>query len=236
MSASREIPPSCRKMESMNNQTETLSSKSKRELKHLKEEVGSKLRVFPDFPKPGIRFMDRKDFRTKASKTSYRSQYRKLDLRDVMVLMRYPLLLEELYAAIAEHARVEIPVTIDAVAGLEARGFLFGPQIAMILKVPFVPIRKKDVIEVQEDAIKQGSKVLLVDDLLATGGSLKAAASLVEKAGGDVAEAFTLIELAYLKPREHMPEHIPVAEWEGMLPTIAIEDVSLSPDKKSTLF
>ncbi|KAM3721308.1 Adenine phosphoribosyltransferase [Dirofilaria immitis] len=214
--------------ESMNNQTETLSSKSKRELKHLKEEVGSKLRVFPDFPKPGIRFMDRKDFRTKASKTSYRSQYRKLDLRDVMVLMRYPLLLEELYAAIAEHARVEIPVTIDAVAGLEARGFLFGPQIAMILKVPFVPIRKKgklpgktykevyqkeygeDVIEVQEDAIKQGSKVLLVDDLLATGGSLKAAASLVEKAGGDVAEAFTLIELAYLKPREHMPEHIPV--------------------------
>ncbi|KAM3721309.1 Adenine phosphoribosyltransferase [Dirofilaria immitis] len=190
--------------ESMNNQTETLSSKSKRELKHLKEEVGSKLRVFPDFPKPGIRFID------------------------VMVLMRYPLLLEELYAAIAEHARVEIPVTIDAVAGLEARGFLFGPQIAMILKVPFVPIRKKgklpgktykevyqkeygeDVIEVQEDAIKQGSKVLLVDDLLATGGSLKAAASLVEKAGGDVAEAFTLIELAYLKPREHMPEHIPV--------------------------
>uniref|UniRef100_A0A8R1Y1U3 Adenine phosphoribosyltransferase n=1 Tax=Onchocerca volvulus TaxID=6282 RepID=A0A8R1Y1U3_ONCVO len=148
--------------------------------------------------------------------------------RDVMVLMRHPLLLEELCAAVAEHARVEIPVTINAVAGLEARGFLFGPQIAMILKVPFVPIRKKgklpgktykeiyqkeygeDIIEVQEDAIKQGSKILLVDDLLATGGSLKAAASLVEKAGGDVAEAFTLIELAYLEPRKHMPEHIPV--------------------------
>ncbi|EJW83708.1 adenine phosphoribosyltransferase [Wuchereria bancrofti] len=96
----------------------------------------------------------------------------------------------------------------------------------MMLKVPFVPIRKKgklpgrthkevyqkeygeDVIEVQEDAIKQGSKILLVDDLLATGGSLKAAVSLVEKAGGDVAGAFTLIELAYLEPRKYLPGHI----------------------------
>uniref|UniRef100_A0A915PWX9 Adenine phosphoribosyltransferase n=1 Tax=Setaria digitata TaxID=48799 RepID=A0A915PWX9_9BILA len=183
---------------------EEVFSRSKRDLIHLKEEIESRLRMFPDFPKPGIRFID------------------------VMVLMRYPLLLEELCAAIADHARAEIPVKIDAVAGLEARGFLFGPQIAMSLKVPFVPIRKKgklpgktykevymkeygeDVIEIQEDAIKKGSKVLLVDDLLATGGSLKAAALLIEKAGGDVAEAFTLIELAYLKPREHIPGHIPV--------------------------
>ncbi|VDN24875.1 unnamed protein product [Gongylonema pulchrum] len=67
-----------------------------------------------------------------------------------------------------------------------------------------------DVIEVQVDAISQGSKVLLVDDLLATGGSLRAAVSLIEKAGGDVAEAFTLIELAYLSPRKHIPEHIPI--------------------------
>ncbi|EFO16645.1 adenine phosphoribosyltransferase [Loa loa] len=187
----------------MNNQAETLLS-SKRELKCLEKEVGSKLRVFSDFPRPGIKFID------------------------VMLLMRHPLLLEELCAAIAEHARAEIPVKIDAVAGLEARGFLFGPQIAMILKVPFVPIRKKgklpgkthkeiyqkeygeDVIEIQEDAISQGSKILLVDDVLATGGSLKAAISLVEKAGGDVAEAFTLIELAYLEPRKHLPEHVSI--------------------------
>uniref|UniRef100_A0A0R3RQJ9 Adenine phosphoribosyltransferase n=1 Tax=Elaeophora elaphi TaxID=1147741 RepID=A0A0R3RQJ9_9BILA len=187
----------------MNNQAETLSA-NRRELKCLKEEVGSKLRIFPDFPKPGIKFVD------------------------MMALMRYPLLLEELCVAIAEYVRVEIPVTVDAIAGLEARGFLFGPQIAMILKVPFVPIRKKgklpgktykeiynkeygeDIIEVQEDAIKQGSKVLLMDDLLATGGSLKAAISLVEKAGGNVAGTFTLIELAYLEPRKHMPGHIPI--------------------------
>ncbi|KAL3997913.1 Phosphoribosyl transferase domain family protein [Acanthocheilonema viteae] len=188
----------------MTDQAEIPSSQSKRELKCLKEEVGSKLRVFPDFPKPGIKFID------------------------VMVLMRYPLLLKELCAAIAEYVRIEIPVAIDAIASLEARGFLFGLQIAMILKVPFIPIRKKgklpgktykevyqkeygeDIIEVQEDAIKQGSKILLVDDLLATGGSLKAAISLIEKAGGNVAGTFTLIELAYLEPRKHMPEHVPV--------------------------
>uniref|UniRef100_A0AAF5Q160 Adenine phosphoribosyltransferase n=2 Tax=Wuchereria bancrofti TaxID=6293 RepID=A0AAF5Q160_WUCBA len=195
-------PAPCNRLAKCADRYQTETSKSKHQLECLKEEVGSKLRIFPDFPKPGIKFVD------------------------VMVLMRYPLLLEELCAAVAQHARVEMPVTIDAVAGLEARGFLFGPQIAMMLKVPFVPIRKKgklpgrthkevyqkeygeDVIEVQEDAIKQGSKILLVDDLLATGGSLKAAVSLVEKAGGDVAGAFTLIELAYLEPRKYLPGHI----------------------------
>ncbi|VDN01476.1 unnamed protein product [Thelazia callipaeda] len=173
------------------------------ELQCLKNKVKEKLQVYPDFPKPGIKFID------------------------IMPLLRYPLLLEHLCEAIAKHAQTEIPVKIDAVAALEAR-FLFGPQIAFILKVPFVPIRKKgklpgkthklayqkeygeDVIEVQEDAISQGTKVLLVDDLLATGGTLKAAALLVEKAGGDVAEAFTLIELAYLNPRKNLPEHIPI--------------------------
>ncbi|CAG9540333.1 unnamed protein product [Cercopithifilaria johnstoni] len=186
----------------MSNQAGTLSSESKCKLECLKEEVRSKLRVFPDFPQLGIKFID------------------------VMVLMRYPLLLKNLCAAIAEYVRVEMQV--DAVVALEARGFLFGPQIAMILEVPFVPIRKKDklpgktykeiyqkeygedIIEMQEDAIKQGSKVLLMDDLLATGGSLKAAISLIQKAGGDVAGAFTLIELAYLEPRRHMPKHIPI--------------------------
>ncbi|VDK44806.1 unnamed protein product [Anisakis simplex] len=145
-----------------------------------------------------------------------------------MVLMRYPALLDELCHAIAEHARAEIPVAIDAVAGLEARGFLFGPQIAIALNVPFVAIRKKgklpgktisqeyakeygtDLIEVQADAVPVGSKVLLVDDLLATGGTLTAAISLIEKAGGEVAEAFTLIELTYLSPRKALPSHIPV--------------------------
>uniref|UniRef100_A0A183TYE1 Adenine phosphoribosyltransferase n=1 Tax=Toxocara canis TaxID=6265 RepID=A0A183TYE1_TOXCA len=148
--------------------------------------------------------------------------------RDVMVLMRHPALLNELCHAVAEHARAEIPVAIDAVAGLEARGFLFGPQIAITLNVPFIPIRKKgklpgktisqsyskeygiDVMEVQEDAIRTGSKVLLVDDLLATGGTMNAAIALIEKAGGEVAETFALVELSYLSPRKSLPPHIPV--------------------------
>lgn len=65
-------------------------------------------------------------------------------------------------------------------------------------------------MEVQEDAIQPGSKVLVVDDLLATGGTLNAAIALIEKAGGEVAEAFTLIELAYLSPRKALPQHIPI--------------------------
>lgn len=72
------------------------------------------------------------------------------------------------------------------------------------------------MIEVQEDAIGQGAKVLLIDDLLATGGSLCAAASLIEKAGGDVVEAFILVELSYLKPRERIPKHIPVCSLISM--------------------
>ncbi|MFH4976339.1 hypothetical protein AB6A40_003048 [Gnathostoma spinigerum] len=183
---------------------ETLATRNKRELQHLKEEVRSHLRIISDFPKPGIRFVD------------------------IMPLFRQPSLLNELCHAIAEHVRVELPVTVNLVTGLEARGFLFGPSIAMALNVPFFPIRKRgklpgkiiqetytkeygdDVVEVQADAIVPGSKVLLVDDLLATGGTLAAAVRLIEKAGGDVVEAFTLIELTYLNARKTLPKHIPV--------------------------
>uniref|UniRef100_A0A915BQF6 Adenine phosphoribosyltransferase n=1 Tax=Parascaris univalens TaxID=6257 RepID=A0A915BQF6_PARUN len=188
----------------MTSEGESLAAKNKRQLQHLREEVRGQLRFFADFPKAGINFVD------------------------VMVLMRHPALLDELCHAIAEHARAEIPVAIDAIAGLEARGFLFGPQVAVALNVPFIPIRKKgklpgktitqsyskeygiDVMEVQEDAVQQGSKVLVVDDLLATGGTMNAAIALIEKAGGEVAEAFTLIELAYLSPRKALPQHIPI--------------------------
>ncbi|KHN84336.1 Adenine phosphoribosyltransferase [Toxocara canis] len=82
----------------MTSEGESLSVKNKRQLQHLKEEVKGQLRFFEDFPKRGINFVD------------------------VMVLMRHPALLNELCHAVAEHARAEIPVAIDAVAGLEARG------------------------------------------------------------------------------------------------------------------
>lgn len=111
---------------------------------------------------------------------------------------------------------------IDVVVSNEARGFIVGAAVAHELGVGFVPIRKKgklppkvhslsynkeyesDVIEVREDAIKHGDKVLLVDDLLATGGTIKANAELVEKLGGDVVGMGFLVELEYLHPREQL--------------------------------
>lgn len=111
---------------------------------------------------------------------------------------------------------------VDVVCGLEARGFLFGFQIAADLGVAFVPIRKKgklpgslhsqeysleygtDKFEIQKNSIKPGQKVLIVDDLLATGGTLNAACRLIEKCGAEVAECLIIIELRDLKGREKL--------------------------------
>jgi len=111
---------------------------------------------------------------------------------------------------------------IDVVVSNEARGFIVGAAVAHELGVGFVPIRKQgklppkvhslsynkeyesDIIEVREDAIKHGDKVLLVDDLLATGGTIKANAELVEKLGGKVVGMGFLVELEYLHPREQL--------------------------------
>ena len=109
---------------------------------------------------------------------------------------------------------------IDLVVSSEARGFIFGGALAYELGAGFVPIRKKgklpskvisltyqkeyeqDTIEIHEDAIELGQRVLIMDDLLATGGTLKANAELVEKLGGVVVSICVLIELDYLKGRE----------------------------------
>jgi adenine phosphoribosyltransferase len=109
---------------------------------------------------------------------------------------------------------------IDVVVSSEARGFIFGAALAYELGVGFVPIRKKgklpsavvrlayqkeyetDIIEIHKDAIDPGQRVLLLDDLLATGGTIKANAELVEKLGGIIAGICVMIELDYLKGRE----------------------------------
>ncbi|KAL6731228.1 hypothetical protein Aduo_002117 [Ancylostoma duodenale] len=182
-------------------------------LKELGPEVDRHIRNILDFPKKGINF------------------------RDIMPLFANPSLVQDLCTAIAHHIRTDVG-KVDAVAALEARGFLFGPTVAMMLGVPFVPIRKKgklpgdcvqasyvkeygeahfffnDVVEVQKDAMKPGWKVVIVDDLLATGGTLKAAVDVVQKAGAKVAEAFVLIELAPLRGRERIPG-IPVTTLLG---------------------
>lgn len=112
--------------------------------------------------------------------------------------------------------------SIDVVVGLDARGFLFSFMIASELEIGCVPVRKKgklpgettkveyvleygtDVFEIQTESIKAGQKVIIVDDLLATGGSLKAAVELVRKAGGDVHECIVILELEDLKGRKNL--------------------------------
>ncbi len=151
------------------------------------------IRSIPDFPKPGINF------------------------RDITTLIQNPSAFSKTIDILHERYK---PMRIDLVAGIEARGFIFGAALAYKLGVGFVPIRKKgklpwktvsesykleygtDTIEVHEDAIKKGQNILLLDDLIATGGSLLAASKLLEKLDGNILEAVVVIELVDLKGRE----------------------------------
>ncbi len=114
---------------------------------------------------------------------------------------------------------------IEAVVGVESRGFIFGAPLAYLLDCGFVPVRKfgklpsqtasveyaleygTNVVEIHMDAIKPGQRVLIVDDLLATGGTVSAAIELVEKLGGHVAGIAFLVELSYLKGRDQLKNH-----------------------------
>jgi adenine phosphoribosyltransferase len=153
-------------------------------LKHL-------IRDIPDFPQPGILF------------------------RDITPLLRHPAAFREVVGAFAGHFRGRV----DAVAGIESRGFIFGAPLALELDVPFVPIRKVGklpgekltreysleygtaVLEIHTDAVGPGQRVLLLDDLLATGGTARAAAGLIEAVGGTVAAVAVVIELLFLQGR-----------------------------------
>ncbi|MBI2176148.1 adenine phosphoribosyltransferase [Candidatus Woesearchaeota archaeon] len=158
-------------------------------------DIKSKIRAVPDFPKKGIMFRDITPL-----------------LSDAKVF-RYAIL------QFLDRFRGR---GITVVASAESRGFIFGSVLAYELGVAFVPLRKPgklpykkirqeftteystDAFEVHEDAIKKGDRVLIVDDLIATGGTSKAAADLVEKLGGKVAGFAFLIELSFLKGREKL--------------------------------
>ncbi|KAI9001170.1 adenine phosphoribosyltransferase [Trametes punicea] len=163
----------------------------------------SLLRSFPDYPKKGIVFLD------------------------IFPLLRDPIAFETLIThfvhRLTSHTIAQSPTKkIDVVVGLDARGFLLGPIIAMRLGAAFVPVRKKgklpgetihaeyqkeygvDVFEMQADAIQPGQNVVVVDDLVATGGSAKAAGELVAKLGGKTLEYLFIIELTFLKPAEKL--------------------------------
>ena len=147
----------------------------------------------PDFPKPGILFRDITGI---------------LGNADALKLT-----MDTLYKVLEK-------TEFDAVAGLEARGFLFGMSVAERFHKPFVPVRKKGklpretvgitydleygtaCIEIHKDAVKPGDRVVLIDDLLATGGTARAAIQLIEKVGGKVECCAFIIELLDLKGRD----------------------------------
>jgi adenine phosphoribosyltransferase len=155
--------------------------------------VRSTVRQVPDFPKPGILFLDI----TTATK----------DAKAMNLMIDF----------LVEKFKDE---KVDYVAGIESRGFIFGAPLACRLNAGFVPIRKPnklpadtikesysleygtDTIEMHADAIKEGDRVLVIDDLLATGGTAVAACNLVKKVGGEVVAAAFIIELDPLKGRE----------------------------------
>ena len=160
--------------------------------------VADYIRTIPDFPEPGIMF------------------------RDVTSVLQDG---EGLHLAIDEMQKKLEGLDFDVVAGTESRGFIFGVPLAYNLKKPFVPIRKAGklpcatisktyaleygtaTIEMHKDAIKPGQKVVLVDDLIATGGTIRAAADLVEELGGEVVKILFLLELKGLNGRDALRKY-----------------------------
>ena len=158
-------------------------------------DLKSFISIVPDFPKEGISF------------------------KDITTLLQNG---DALKYAVDQFAHMAKDLQIDIILGPEARGFIFGTAVAYALGAGFVPLRKagklpretisesysleygKDSLEIHHDAIQKGQRVLIVDDLLATGGTLSTSIKLVEKLQGTVEGVFTLIELMDLNGRENL--------------------------------
>jgi adenine phosphoribosyltransferase len=158
-------------------------------------DLAAAIRTIPDYPKPGILF------------------------RDITTLLSDGKAFRAAIDALAEPWRAHKP---DKVAGIEARGFILGGAVAALLEVGFVPLRKKgklpfktvraeyaleygtDVLELHVDAVKPGERVLLIDDLIATGGTATAAVELLRKVGGEVVAASFVIDLPDLGGAERL--------------------------------
>ena len=161
----------------------------------LEDKLKNIIRDVPDFPKPGILF------------------------KDISTIMLDPELSQEVITHLARNYKNQ---NIDAIAGIESRGFLFGYPLAIALKVPFILIRKKGKlpykkisysydleygsaeIEMHEDAVVGGQNVLIHDDLLATGGSAAAASELVKRCGGSIVGFNFLVNLSFLRGDEKL--------------------------------
>jgi adenine phosphoribosyltransferase len=162
------------------------------------DELKKYIREVPDFPKPGINFYD------------------------ITTLLKEPEGLEMTIDSMTEQCR---GMQIDTVVGIESRGFIFGAPLAYQLGTGFVPVRKPkklphetasvsyeleygtDSLEIHKDAVGEGHRVLIVDDLLATGGTARAVVNLVEGIGGKVAGVHFVIELNFLNGRKKFEGH-----------------------------
>jgi adenine phosphoribosyltransferase len=163
-------------------------------MEHLKAVI----REVPDWPKKGILFYD-----------------------VTTLLKNGPRFKEAIDALIAPYR----DKNVDVVAGIEARGFIFAPTVAYALDAGFVPVRKPgklpaatfrasyeleygtDCLEIHQDAVQPGQRVLVVDDLIATGGTAKAVADLIERMGGKVVGLAFLVELCFLNGRSRLPNY-----------------------------
>ena len=171
-------------------------------------DLKSKIRTIPDWPKKGIMF------------------------RDITPLLQDKKAFKYVIDKFYERYKGK---NIGVIVAIESRGFIFGSVLAYKLGCSFVPIRKEGklphktmkqeysleygnaVVEIHEDAIKQGDKVLIVDDLIATGGTISATIKLVELLGGKIIEIAFVIELIYLKGREKLKDYnvFSLVEFEG---------------------
>ena len=156
------------------------------------------IRTVPDFPKPGIMFYD------------------------ITTLLKNPYGLRTTIDRLVEC--IDDP-NIDTVIGIEARGFIFAPALAYRLKAGFVPVRKPrklpaatesisydleygtDTLEIHKDAIQRGQRVIIVDDLLATGGTCQATVQLAESLGGNIAGLAFVVELDFLNGRDRFKDY-----------------------------
>jgi adenine phosphoribosyltransferase len=170
--------------------------------------IKSKVRSIPDWPIQGVIF------------------------RDITTLLQDPRAHREICDIFYNRYANQ---NIAKIVGIDARGFLFGSVLAYKLDVGFVPVRKngklpyktiresytleygEETIEIHEDAIKKGERVVIVDDLMATGGTITAAANLVEKLGGEIVECSFVVELPDLKGREKLGNRkvFSIIEFEG---------------------
>ena len=172
------------------------------------EYIKSKVRSIPDWPIKGVIF------------------------RDITTLLQDPAAHREISRIFYDRYANE---NIEKIVGIDARGFLFGAVLAYKLDIGFVPIRKKgklpyktigepynleygqETIEIHEDALTRGERVVIIDDLMATGGTIGAAVNLVEKLGGDIIECAFVLELPDLKGQEKLGNRqvFSIVEFEG---------------------